>query len=133
MRRSNGDRITVWRGEADVGEVWVVKTGVGPARAAAAAAQIDLAACALVVSTGCAGGLAPTLRAGDLVVASAVESEDAIHPTDPATRAQLHALATAGGLPMREGVMRCSATMLASRADKHAAAAGGALAVEMEG
>ncbi|HSQ00843.1 MAG TPA: hypothetical protein VL049_26760, partial [Candidatus Dormibacteraeota bacterium] len=47
--------------------------------------------------------------------------------------AQLHALATAGGLPMREGVMRCSATMLASRADKHAAAAGGALAVEMEG
>jgi hypothetical protein len=48
-------------------------------------------------------------------------------------RGELLGLARADGLTMCEGTIRCSATMIASRADKRAAAASGALAVEMEG
>ncbi|MBX3026942.1 hypothetical protein KF840_18705 [bacterium] len=132
VRRLRGLRVPAWRGAARHGEVWVVRSGVGPRRAAAAAAAVDLSACALVASTGCAGGLAPPLRPGDLVLASAVHADDARHDTDQAARARLLAMATARGMTIHEGPIRCSAVLLASRADKRRAAAAGAVAVEME-
>lgn len=132
VRRLSDLRVPAWRGAARLGEVWVVRTGVGPRRAAAAAAAVDLSACALVASTGCAGGLAPALRCGDLVLASAVHADDARHDTDPPTRARLLALATARGLRIHEGPIHCSAALLAARQDKRRAAATGAVAVEME-
>ena len=121
-----------WRGEAGRGEVVVVQTGVGPAHAAAAVAGIDLTEFDLVVSTGCAGGLAPALRAGDLVVATAVQGDSGALDTDARPREQLLAKTKAAGVVLREGPIRCNRTMLTSRADKRAVAAGGALVVEME-
>jgi nucleoside phosphorylase len=132
VRRLHGVAVPAWRGEAAVGEVWVVRTGIGLQRAAAAAAAIELPTCALVVSTGCAGGLSASLRAGDLVVATAVQTDAASHHADPTARRRVLALAGQHGLSIHEGPIRCSGRMLASRADKQAAAATGALAVEME-
>jgi nucleoside phosphorylase len=132
VRRLRVHGVHAWCGQAGIGEVWVVQTGVGVRRAAAAAAAIDLSACALVVSTGCAGGLAASLRPGDLVIASAVHGDGAAHIVDAATRARLLALADGSGLAIREGPIHCSATMLATRTAKAQAAATGALVVEME-
>lgn len=133
VRRDARRDVHAWRGSAGTDEVLVVKTGVGPRRAAAVAARLDLSDCAQVISTGCAGGLRADLGAGDLVVASAVHGDDAPHPTDPALRARALTLANQHGLRAHEGAVRCSATMLSSTAAKRAVAAAGAVAVEMEG
>jgi nucleoside phosphorylase len=66
VRRTRLGAFIMWQGRASEREVWVVKTGVGVQRAAAA---VD-AACAaqtfaMIVSTGCAGGLVSVLQPGD--------------------------------------------------------------------
>ena len=132
VERRGGLPTPAWRGEAAIGEVLVVQTGVGWPYATAAAAAVDLASCELVISTGCAGGLAPSLRPGDLVIASAVHAQDTSHATDGAARERLLALATQGGLSVCAGPIRCSPVMLGSHAEKRAAAAAGGLIVEME-
>jgi nucleoside phosphorylase len=123
-----------WRGRAAAHEVWLVKTGVGIERAAAAAAALgDPRGFAVLVSTGCAGGLAPALRAGDLIIATALMDGDRLCPSDAAQRLGAARSATAARLCWREGPILCSRTALASAASKRAAAASGAIAVEMEG
>lgn len=54
----------------------LVQTGIGPERAAAAAAAVPDDARAFL-ALGCAGGLAPALRTGDLVLASEIVQTDA--------------------------------------------------------
>jgi adenosylhomocysteine nucleosidase len=133
VRRIARRDVHAWSGSAGADEVLVVKTGVGPQRAAAVAARIDLTACAQVISTGCAGGLSADLNVGELVVASAVHDENAVQRTDAPLRARAMALAARHSVRAREGAVRCSATVLSSTADKRAAAASGPIAVEMEG
>jgi adenosylhomocysteine nucleosidase len=123
-----------WRGRAAAHEVWLLKTGVGVQRAAAAAAALgDPRGFALLVSTGCAGGLVPALRAGDLILATAVVDGDGVCPSDAAQRLDAARCAIAARLCWREGPVLCSGTALASAASKREAAASGAIAVEMEG
>jgi nucleoside phosphorylase len=136
VRRSRLGAFTKWQGRASEREVWVVKTGVGVQRAAAA---ID-AACAaetfdMIVSTGCAGGLVSVLQPGDLTLATAVSGDgtSATMTTAPAPRARALSAARNAGLRAVEGPLLCSATVLATVADKRAAADAGAIVVEMEG
>jgi adenosylhomocysteine nucleosidase len=124
-----------WHGRAPRHEVYVVKTGVGVQRATAAAAALaEPRDFALLVSTGCAGGLVPELRAGDLIIATAVTGGgDGVGLTDPAQRLRAFDCAAAAGLPCRQGLVACSPTALATAASKRAAASTGAIAVDMEG
>ena len=72
----------------------MVRTGLGPRAAAAAAAELIKGGCQVLVSFGLAGGLAPHLRAGDPFVADSVVARDgAAIDTDPAWRSQLLAAA----------------------------------------
>jgi nucleoside phosphorylase len=134
VRRQRLGDFTCWQGRASGREVWLVKTGVGIARARAAADALgDPSNFALLVSTGCAGGLAPELRPGDLVVATAVSCDGTTVPTDLAPRSAAMAAAATAGVRAFSGSVLCSATVLASAGEKHAAAAAGTIAVDMEG
>lgn len=108
----------------------VYQTGVGPTRAAAVAAAAPEARAFL--SVGCAGGLSPTLRAGDLVLASEiVELDQAGAPIArwPAASGRLaHGLL--GSPPC--GPVATSRGVLADVRAKAKAAECGALAVAME-
>ncbi|MDQ7905762.1 4-hydroxy-3-methylbut-2-enyl diphosphate reductase [Phytohabitans sp. ZYX-F-186] len=59
----------------------VVRTGMGPSKARAAAARVGPGP---AVVAGVGGGLAPGLAAGDLVVASEVRDEDGVRPSPSA-------------------------------------------------
>jgi len=139
LRQVTRDRVgpfVRWRGQAVRHEVWVVKTGIGLQRAAAAAGACgDLAGFGLIVSTGCGGGIASELHAGDLVVATRVRPEHGAVglPADAARRAEAVLAAAAAGLRSIEGPILCSAIALTSAAAKRAAAADGSIAVDMEG
>jgi nucleoside phosphorylase len=136
VRRTRVGAFTAWQGRVAEREVWVVKTGVGVQRAAAA---VDAAGAAqpfsMIVSTGCAGGLMPALQPGDLTVATAVSGDgtDGALTTSTEPRARALRAAAAAGLRAVEGPLLCSATVLATVADKRAAADAGAVVVEMEG
>lgn len=136
LRRVRLGAFRGWQGRVGQREVWVVKTGVGVQRAAAA---VDAAGGAqafqLIVSTGCAGGLAPALQPGDLALATAITGDgtDGALTTTAAQRARALRAVAAAGLRGLEGPLLCSATVLATLADKRAAAAAGAVVVEMEG
>ena len=138
LRQVERDRVgsfARWRGRAAGHEVWVVKTGVGIERAAAATSACgDLHGVALVVSTGCGGGIASELNPGDLVVATGVLAERGapLLPTDAHRRAEAMRAAAAAGLRGLEGPILCSASALTNAPSKRAAAADGAVAVEME-
>jgi nucleoside phosphorylase len=123
-----------WQGRTARGAAWlVVQTGVGPTRAAATAAAVPPAR--IFVSAGAGGALAESLTAGDLVAA------DAILVLDPHGR-ETHRLAAAGaalaawaaacGVRIRTGPIASSPVVLATPAAKRAAAATGAVVVEME-
>src|SRR5262249_26249277 len=99
-----------WRGHLGGGGTWRGSgTGIGPARAAAAAARVPIGRLAVVV--GCAGAAAEYLRAGDLVVATALMelkgNERTSHPTQGAD-AMLAALST-HGLDGRPGTIGTTA------------------------
>ncbi len=139
LRRVSRGRLgafTCWQGRASRHEVWVVKTGVGVRRAAAAVEAIgDPRGFDLFMSTGCAGGLAPELHPGDLALATSLLG-DGTHeamPTDAIQRARARQAAAASGVRGVEGPIRCSATALVTANQKRLAAADGAIAVEMEG
>ena len=104
----------------------VVQTGIGPQRAAAAAAAAPRAGAFL--STGCAGALVPWLRTGDVVLATEVIR------LDPGCRpaARLAVPCPAIDVGGDAGPIASSATVLASTVEKTAAAGCGAVAVDME-
>jgi len=126
-----------WRGVAAGHQVWVVKTGMGMAHAAAAARAVsDTSEFGLFVSTGCAGALASDMQPGDVHVASAVVRNPTGErlETDGAQREHAYRVATDAALRTSIGTVLCSPHALATAAEKHAAAAAhGAFAVEMEG
>jgi nucleoside phosphorylase len=128
------ERPRTWRGRlGDGASCLVVQTGMGPARARAAAEQVPAARWFL--ACGCAGGLVPSLVAGDLVVAAEVRPLDATGNAGaplPAESALLLATLAAAGLRVHAGAVVSSETVLATAAAKRAAGAGGALVVEME-
>src|SRR5262245_25606363 len=124
---------TEWRGHLGDGATCrVLTTGIGAARAAAAAERVAVGRLALVV--GCAGAAAPGLRAGDLVVGTTITgiggSGHSSHPAHGA-EAMMAALA-AHGLQARAGTIGTMAAPADTPAAKAAAAAAGVLAIEME-
>jgi adenosylhomocysteine nucleosidase len=92
----------------------------------AAAAKIDC-----LVSFGLAGGLAPELRAGTVVVSGEVVSEGHHWAIEPSIRRQLSQFARSIGAI--EGLILGASSILATRAEKERAwATTGALAVDLE-
>jgi nucleoside phosphorylase len=128
-----GPQPWTWRGYlGDGASCLVVQTGIGPARARDAA---DGVRARLFAACGCAGGLEPGLRAGDVVVASSVVVLDAHGGQTerlPAAAAGLGAWAAARAVPIRVGALASTPVVLSTGRAKAAAAATGALAVEME-
>jgi adenosylhomocysteine nucleosidase len=123
-----------WQGRTAGGTTWlVVQTGVGPARAASAAASAPPAR--LFVSAGAGGALADGLAAGDLVAADAIVVLDAAGRETrriAAAGSVLGAWAAGRGLRIHVGPVASSPAVLATAAAKRAAATTGAVAVEME-
>jgi len=112
----------------------VVRTGYGPARAAAAAARIAAAGPQALAVAGVAGALTDDLRVGDIVIATQVTAEDSIVgatsvgcPSAPLLVGELRR----AGLTARAGRIATVAHLV--RHGQHAAlAASGAIAVDME-
>lgn len=113
----------------------IVRIGMGPVRATAARARLSrLEAGRPLVLLGFAGGLDTALRAGDLVVASSCASigdEETVLLPEAPSAAHLLALA---GLPVAVhlGPIASAERVLKGREARVAAAAHGALAVDME-
>jgi adenosylhomocysteine nucleosidase len=114
--------------------VRVAFTGGSSERARAEAARLVSEGAAGLVSFGLAGGLAPELRAGDLLLPALVRAPDGLSvPTDPRWRERLAALFERGGLRARGGAIAGSERIVATVADKRALLeATGASAVDME-
>ena len=129
-----GGRPRTWRGYlGDGASCLLVQTGIGPRRARTAAEAAPPAR--LLLATGCAGGLAPSLRVGDLVIASTVVClDERQRPVDrlPAAASAVGTWAAARGLQVQTGPLASSPTVLETAAAKTIAASTGALAVEME-
>src|SRR5262245_17917080 len=122
-----------WRGHLGDGATCrVVATGIGAARAAAAAERVPAGRLAVVV--GCAGAAAEYLRSGDLVVATALAAiggaERSSHPTQGA-ESMLAAL-DSHGVQARGGTIGTVATLADTPVAKAVAATAGALAIDME-
>jgi len=130
------DQFTVWQGRAGDREVWLVKTGMGVQRTERAArALVRCSRFDALVSTGCAGALAPTLQPGDLVIATTVvdRATGRRYDTDAAVRSSWQTVAARVAVHAVLEPELCSAEVLTSVADKRAAAsASGAAAVDME-
>jgi nucleoside phosphorylase len=123
-----------WRGYlGDGAAVRVLQIGVGLDRAEGAAAAA--AGARLYLSCGCAGGLDPRLRAGDLVIADRIVLLDpAGHPAGeaPAGPGSLAAWSVARGVGVRVGGVASSPVVLGSARQKAGTARAGALVVDME-
>ena len=119
-----------WTGTGSGGRsVLVVQTGIGVARARTAAAAVPAAGA--FVSAGCAGALVPWLRAGDVVVADRIVDPGGAAPI-PAAGDGVVAWAAVHGFRVHMGPIVSSPSVLATALAKEAAAADGALVVEME-
>jgi adenosylhomocysteine nucleosidase len=112
----------VARGRLGGREVAAIAVGMGGDPRAAIEAEHP----ALVVSCGFAGALSPSLRAGDLVLATAVRAKDGELLEAPQ-------LSMARAFPDAvRGEIACAERVLATPEEKRALAAGGALAVDLE-
>jgi len=122
-----------WQGViGDGGSCLVVQSGIGPVRAAE---EVGLVATRLVVSCGCAAGLAPWLRAGDLVIADRVvvlDRNGRPSATHPALGEALAAWALRAGFRAHLGTVVATPVVLQTGDAKVAAAGSGALAADME-
>jgi nucleoside phosphorylase len=136
VRRQRRGGFVVWKGATASQEVWLVKTGVGMQPDEDAATALG-AQCAfdLFLSTGCAGALARELRPGDLAIATAVvgEADGSRFPTDVGLLNRARSAAARAQLGAAVGPVLCIRNVLATIPAKQAAAAGGAIAVAMEG
>jgi 4-hydroxy-3-methylbut-2-en-1-yl diphosphate reductase len=111
-----------------VGGGHLVHTGMGPRRSAASAGGLDAAGRALAVVGVCAG-LDPSLRPGDVVVASEVRGPDGTVACDGAER--LRAALRRRGLRPRLGPL-VSVDHVVHGAERARLLAGGAIAADME-
>jgi hopanoid-associated phosphorylase len=114
--------------------VRVACSGASPERARAAAARLLAEGAAALVSFGLAGGLAPDLRPGDLLLPETVRAPDGRSlPTDSGWRGRLRARFETGGLRARGGSLAGSERIVGIVAAKRALReASGAMAVDME-
>jgi 4-hydroxy-3-methylbut-2-en-1-yl diphosphate reductase len=111
------------------GGVRVVRAGYGPARAARAAARVATSAPDMLAIAGVGGGLISDLRTGDIVVASSVS--DGVTTVACPSASLVAGELRRSGLPVRVGPISTVEHLL--RPGQHAAAAaGGAIAVDME-
>ncbi len=108
--------------------VAMAASGVGPEAAATLARQFARAGACGLVSFGIAGGLAPDLKPGALILGDAVIVGEGRYPCDPAWLVRARARLPAA----RVGPVAASDRIVGTRAEKRALAAGGALAVDME-
>jgi hypothetical protein len=126
--------VPAWR----AGELLVLKCGVGPARAEALLPHLGRALPEALWLVGWCGGLRKELRVGDVVLAEATLTATTPgmavidHPPPQALVDWLDAWAAACGQHLVVAPALTSARVLAHAVDKHAAAATGAAAVEME-
>jgi adenosylhomocysteine nucleosidase len=114
--------------------VRVACSGGSAERARAEAARLVAEGAAALVSFGLAGGLAPELRPGDLLLPEAVLSPHGPSiPTDPAWRGRLRSLLEAGGLRTTGSALVGSERVVATVGDKRKLReATGAVTVDME-
>lgn len=120
------------------GALLVLECGMGPERSEALAPELDRASPAALWLAGWCGGLRGDLRVGDLVLADAALSETPEglvrigHPPPPALVAWLQAWAASHARRLVVAPVLTSSRVLVRAAEKRAAAATGAAAVEME-
>jgi len=117
----------------DQGPCVLIETGIGAERAGRAAASAPAAGC--FMTAGCAGALAPWLKAGDLVAADRVVAFDADGRPGSALPAEsdgLAAWAADHGARLQVGPLAVSQEIVWSPAAKAAAGALGTVAVDME-
>jgi adenosylhomocysteine nucleosidase len=112
----------------------VACSGGSSERARAEATRLVAEGAAGLISFGLAGGLAPDLRPGALLLPETVRSPDERSvPADPPWRERLKALFERGGLRPTGGALAGSEGVVATAADKQALReATGAVAVDME-
>lgn len=133
-RQQFGD-VMVWHATYEARDIWVVRTGIGPQCAGAAARAVvqHVGTCDAWLSTGCAGALTPELQTGDVVLATAFADMPAAPPPDLTMCRTLESAAQAVGSTVHQGVFLSHHHILADTAAKqHAAQRSGAIAVEME-
>lgn len=107
--------------------------GVGPERAGEAAQDLLDRGCTALLSWGCAGGLSPQSRPGDLILADRVLAPDGItYGVDRDWHGRLVA-SLSPYLAVSTGALAVTGTVLTTCADKQTVnAATGAVAVDME-
>lgn len=122
----------LWAAEVEGGRLRLLQTGMGQDAARSALAALPGSGPWIVV--GCAGGLAPHLVAGDVIVADAVVAGADHWRCDPAWSGQVAAALVASGLRPQRGLVASAGAALLTAADKRRAhVESGALVVEMEG
>jgi len=114
-----------------------IQSGVGPARAARAAARAAAEGAELLINLGVSGGLDPTLLPGDLVVAGEIldRSGARFEPSPTSIRAAEALLGLFGeeAAPVRKGLILASPVpVLSSDGKAELFSASGALCVDME-
>jgi adenosylhomocysteine nucleosidase len=113
--------------------VRIACSGGSAERARSEAARLVAEGAAALVSFGLAGGLAPGLRPGDLLLPETVRSAGAAWSVDPVWWQRVHARLVAAGLRPGAGVIIGSERIVATTADKRELfEATGAQAVDME-
>ena len=115
-------------------EITVAFSGGSAERASAEAERLVGEGAAALVSFGLAGGLAPELRPGDLLLPEAVrDARGASWPVERAWRERVRARLENGGIAPEAGAIAGSDRILATAADKKGLfEATGASAVDME-
>jgi adenosylhomocysteine nucleosidase len=115
-------------------DVRIACSGASAERARSEATRLIEEGAAALVSFGLAGGMAPQLRSGDLLLPASVRGAGlGSWSADPIWREGVRACLAAGGLELRAGVLVGSERIVATGLDKRALfEATGAQAVDME-
>ncbi|QPK65704.1 phosphorylase [Methylomonas sp. LL1] len=100
-----------------IGDTWVVYSGAGPANATKAAELLIDKGCRQLISWGCAAGLSPELKPGDLVLASQIVTEQQQFDTDSHWRSRILAFLPTG-IPVHDGKLFSSAELVGSHQHK---------------
>ncbi len=111
----------------------VVCSGSDPARLRAQLSALDASGLRAVISFGIAGGLDPSLRSGDVVVATAVVAEQGTWKMPPAVVSAMSGRVRASGIPVIEGALvGVEEPVLLPSTKAEVRAATDAIAVDME-